>query len=184
VGLCLAFGFLPATGPDFSYEDDFENALDQINESLWTNARNNRAIALKASILRKMGDYEEAVATLNTIKENDPLDFRIRNEHYLIAKESGNAQKAEKLLASLEKEMRDFHENYLELAVGYINDGLLTEAEQALLRFEGDNPMFNYYLGYVFDKQGKNSKRLNSLKLLPENPLITFSRTGSKLLRC
>jgi tetratricopeptide (TPR) repeat protein len=150
---------------------DFENALAQINESLWTNARNNRAIALKASILRKMGDFEGAVATLNAIKENDPLDFRINNEHYLIAKESGNIQKAEKLLASLEEEMRDFDENYLELSVGYINDGLLTEAEQVLLRFKGDNPMFNYYLGNIFDKQGKKQHALEQFKTAAEKPV-------------
>jgi tetratricopeptide (TPR) repeat protein len=150
---------------------DFENALAQINESLWTNARNNRAIALKASILRKMGDFEGAVATLNAIKENDPLDFRINNEHYLIAKESGNIQKAEKLLASLEEEMRDFDENYLELSVGYINDGLLTEAEQVLLRFKGDNSMFNYYLGNIFDKQGKKQHALEQFKTAAEKPV-------------
>ena len=143
---------------------DFENALEQINESLWTNARNNRAIALKASILRKTGDFEGAIATLNTIIETDPLDFRINNEHYLVAKETGNAQKAEKLLASLEKEMRDSDENYLQLAVNYINDGLLADAEQSLLRFNGDNPMFNYYLGYVFDKQGKKQQALEQFK--------------------
>jgi tetratricopeptide (TPR) repeat protein len=143
---------------------DFGNALDQINESLWTNARNSSAIALKASVLRKMDDYEGAVATLNTIKENDPLDFRIRNEHYLVARESGNIRKAEELYALLEEKMRGFDENYLQLAAGYIKDGFLTEAEQALLRFEGANPMFNYYLGYIFDKQEKNQQALEQFK--------------------
>lgn len=150
---------------------NLENALEQINESLWTNARNNRAIALKASILRKMRNYEGAIATLNTIKENDPLDFRIRNEHYLVTKESGNTQMSEKLFASLEEEMRDFHENYLELAAGYINDGMFAEAKQVLLRFEGDNPMFNYYLGYIFDKQGKKPKALEQFKNAAGKPV-------------
>jgi tetratricopeptide (TPR) repeat protein len=75
---------------------------------------------------------------------------------------------AEKLLASLEKEMRGFHENYLELAVGYIKDGFLTEAEQALRRFEGENPMFNYYLGYVFNKQSKKQEALEQFKTAAE----------------
>ena len=40
----------------------------------------------------------------------------------------------------------------------------MTEAEQALLRFKGDNPMFNYYLGYIFDKQGKQQQALEQFK--------------------
>jgi tetratricopeptide (TPR) repeat protein len=134
---------------------DLQRALYQINESLWTNARNNRAIALKASIQRKMGDFEGALASLGSVYQADPLDFRIGNEHYLIALKSGNKKKAESLLSILTKNMRDFDQNYLELAVGYLNDGLLEEAEDVLLRFTGKYPLVNYYLGYIYDKQGK-----------------------------
>lgn len=141
-------------------EGDFNKALQQINESLWTNARNNRAIALKTSIQRRMGDIKGAIATLETISDADPLDFRLRNEYYLIAKEEGDHEKARELISLLNSEMRDYSENYLELAVGYINDGLLEEAEDALQRFQGKNPMFDYYLGYVYEKMG--SKELAS----------------------
>ena len=71
---------------------DFQKALGQINESLSTNADNNSAINLKASIQRKLGDFEGAKATLAGIIEKDPLDFRAANENYLIAKNSGNIQ--------------------------------------------------------------------------------------------
>ena len=137
-------------------KNDFRKALQQINESLWTNGRNNSAVALKASIQRKMRDFDGASATLGAIAAADPLDFRIRNEYYLIAKESGDTQKANSLLASLNKEMRDFDDNYLTLAIGYLNNGLLAEAEEALRRFRGTNPFINYYLGYIADKKGNN----------------------------
>lgn len=136
---------------------DHAKALEEIDESLSTNARNNRAIALKASILRKMGEYKGAYETLNSIREKDPLDFRIRNEYYLVANESDDQQKAREVLSALNGEMRDSHENYLELAVGYIHDGLLEEAEEVLARFNGDYPIVNYYRGYVYDKQGKDA---------------------------
>ena len=74
---------------------DFQKALDQINESLSTNAGNNSAINLKASIQRKLNDIEGAKKTLADITEKDPLDFRAANENYLIAKKSGNLKKAE-----------------------------------------------------------------------------------------
>lgn len=148
--------------------DDFDRALYQLNESLWTNARNNRAIALKASVQRRMLDFEGAIATLQTIFKDDPLDFRIMNEYYLVSGESGDDQKAENLLFSMKKEMRDFWNNYLELAVGYINDGLLAEAEEVLHRFTGNNPLLDYYLGYISDRKGNNDQALKYFKSAAE----------------
>ena len=145
-------------------KNDFKRAFQQINESLSTNARNNSAVSLKASIQRKMRDFTGATATLYAIAEVDPLDFRIRNEQYLIAKESGDNQKANRLLASLNKDMRDFDENYLPLAVGYLNNGLLDEAEEIIKRFKGDNPFFNYFLGYIQDKKGETNQALSYFK--------------------
>jgi len=145
-------------------KNDFSKALIQINESLVTNSRNNRAIALKTSILRKLGSYNQAISLLEQITDSDPLDFRLQNERYLIAKESGNHTQAESLLSNLKREMRDFDENYLELAVGYINDGLLLEAEEVLLRFNGENPMFDYYLGFISAKLDKKDKALSYYK--------------------
>ena len=150
---------------------DYRKALEEINESLWTNARNNRAITLKATILRKMGDFDGALETLDAIHEQDPLDFRIRNEYYLITSGLGEIQKAQQVLSDLKDEMRDFRENYLELAVGYINDGFLEEAEEVLKRFNGDNPVFDYYLGSVYEKQGNKEEALNYFKAAAQKPV-------------
>ncbi len=154
-----------------SAKNDFKRAINELNESLWTNGRNNSALALKASLQRRLGDFEGALATLGTIAGSDPLDFRIKNEYYLVAKESGNVQKAAGLLASLNKEMRDFDENYLELANGYINSSLFKEAEDALERFNGDNPLFDYYLGYIKDKFNDDARALNYFKTAAEKPV-------------
>jgi tetratricopeptide (TPR) repeat protein len=137
---------------------DFKKALNQINESLSTNANNNRAIALKAAIQRKLGDFKGATVTLGNVPANDPLDFRIANEVFLISKESGNVQKAETDLASLTKKLRDFDQNYLELAVGYLNDGMVNDAEDVLKRFTGKDPEVSYYLGYIQDKKGNKAE--------------------------
>ncbi len=137
---------------------DMQKALQQVNESLVTNARNNRAVALKTSLQRMMGNLDGAGQTLATVADSDPLDFRLRNEQYLIVEDLGNNQKAEDLLASLNNKMRDLDENYLNVAVGYINDGLLIEAEEVLQRFQGSNPLFDYYLGYIYEKKGNTAK--------------------------
>lgn len=145
-------------------KNDYAKAFQQINESLVTNARNNRAITLKASILRKLGSYDQAILLIEQLKNSDPLDFRLQYESYLLAKEAGQHAQAETLLLNLKKEMRDFDENYLELAVGYLNDGLLQEAEEVLLRFNGENPMFHYYLGFIYTKLDNKESALSSFK--------------------
>jgi tetratricopeptide (TPR) repeat protein len=136
---------------------DFKKALAQINESLKTNAVNNSALNLKASILRNLGDTGGAGSVLASGNAYDPLDFRAAYENYLIAKKTGNNQKSEELLASFKRKMRDFDENYLELASGYMNDGLYDEAEDVLLRYNGEDQMVNYYLGFISDKKGKKT---------------------------
>ncbi len=133
---------------------DLNKALDQVNESLKTNTGNNSAVNLKASLLRKMGDNIAAGAIIAPILESDPLDFRACNENYLLTKKEGNAEKAAKELADLNRKMRGFDQNYLELAVGYLNDGMNDEAEEVLRRFNGKNPEISYYLAYINDKKG------------------------------
>jgi tetratricopeptide (TPR) repeat protein len=137
---------------------DWDKALNQINESLSTNARNSRSISLKASIQRRMGNFEGALATLRESFASDPLDFRMANEVYLIYRESDNTIQAEKELKMLSANMRDFDQNYLELAAGYINDGMFQEAADVLKRFTGKNPEINYYLGYLHDGMGDREK--------------------------
>lgn len=146
---------------------DYSKALAQINESLSTNTRNNSAITFKAGIQRRNGDFEGAAMTLKDILQTDPLDFRAANESYLILKESGNQQKADNKLAQLNSVMRDFDQNYLELAVAYLNDGMPGEAEDILKRFNGKNPVISYYLGYISDNKGNEAEAEN------------FFRTGS-----
>ncbi|HAQ17643.1 MAG TPA: DUF5107 domain-containing protein [Prolixibacteraceae bacterium] len=137
---------------------DFQKALGQINESLSTNANNNSAINLKASIQRKLGNFEGAKATMAGIAEKDPLDFRAANENYLIANASGSETIAASIMEAITLKMRDFDQNYLELAVGYLNDGLFAESEDILRRFSGKNQMISYYLGYLQDKKGNKTE--------------------------
>jgi tetratricopeptide (TPR) repeat protein len=139
-------------------QGNFAKALAQIDESLSTNVRNTRAIGYKASLQRRLGDVKGALTTLGTLPHSDPLDLRIANEVYLIDKAMGNSAKAEKELSSLNKKMRDFDENYLELAVGYMNDGLYDEAEDVLRRFNGKDPEVNYCLGWILDRKGNKTE--------------------------
>lgn len=137
---------------------DFDKALEQLNESLATNARNNSAITLKASILRRLGDQEGAMTTLSGIVKSDPLDFRAANEMYLTTLKAGKQKESEALFNDFIRKMRDFDQNYLELAVGYINDGMADEAEDVLKRFKGRSQEISYYMGFINDRRGNKSE--------------------------
>ncbi|MBO0323632.1 DUF5107 domain-containing protein [Muricauda sp. CAU 1633] len=137
---------------------DFEKALQQINESLSSNTKNTRGIGLKASIQRRLGDFDGARATLLAVADQDPLNFRVANEFYLIGKDSGHEAEAKKALASVTEKMRGFNQNYLELAVGYLNEGMLTEAENVLTRYQGMDPIIEYYLGYIQSVRGNKDE--------------------------
>lgn len=149
---------------------DFVKALSQIDESLSTNANNNSAVALKASVQRKLGDLDGALATLKSVAGADPLDFRIGNEYMLIAKESGDQWKADTLLADLNREMRDFDDNYLQLATSYLTNGLAEDAEDVLKRFVGKNPFFDYYLGYIYAGRGNDAEAMKYFKAAAAQP--------------
>ncbi len=137
---------------------DFQKALGQINESLSTNDANNSAADLKSSILRHLGDPAKAGIAIAGITDKDPLDFRTCNENYLIAKQKGDLTKSERLLSDLKKKMRGFDQNYLELAIGYLDDGLYDEAGEVLRRYEGENQMIKYYLGFLEDRKGNKAE--------------------------
>ncbi|HLN56233.1 MAG TPA: DUF5107 domain-containing protein [Bacteroidales bacterium] len=130
-------------------KDDLGKALARVNESLSTNSENNPAINLKAAILRNLGNYDEAAATIASVIKKDPLDFRAGYENYLIEmKESSST--AENSFTDLIRKMRNFDRNYLDVAVGYLKDGFLQEAEQILKSYNGAKSQeLTYYKGYI-----------------------------------
>lgn len=158
-------------------QGDFEKALQQIEESLSTNTRNSQAASLKASIQRKLGDVSGAAATLAAILQKDPLNFRALYEIYLVSKALENVPQSEKRLAEFYEKMRDFNQNYLDLAVGYLNDGMPEEADEVLDGFTGKDPIVYYYLGFIADGQGKKdeaSKYFSEAQALSEAYCFPF----------
>lgn len=134
----------------------FDKALHQIDESLSANTKNARAIGLKASIQRNLKDFKGAKKTLANISKTDPLNFRIAYENFLLSKASGNEEKATIALSSFLQKMRNFDQNYIELAVGYLNEGMFKEAEGILNHYKGNHPIVHYYGAYIQDKYGNH----------------------------
>ncbi len=163
---------------------DFASALEQISQSLSTNALNTKALNVKAVILRKLGRTKEAEQAVSQVIAADPLDFLARNELYLAHVAPDSKGRAKKILADLELKMRGQVESYLELAVDYGKCGLWDEAVEVLLRpvqnktdFAGTYPMVHYYLGYFYGQKGNTgeaSKYFASAAQMPPDYCFPF----------
>ncbi len=133
---------------------EFTLALEHTEKSLVRNYHNYLARNLKTAILRKLNGYEAAQRFALETVEIDITDFASRNELYLISKETGHIEAAEKHLIELKKLMRGDVKNYLELSLEYAEAGMYAEAIEVLCRLSAESedsktsPMLFYYLGW------------------------------------
>ncbi len=144
---------------------DYQQALEQIDRCLSTDALNTKALNLKAVILRKLGQFKKARQVVTDILSTDPLDFWAMNEMYLAESAADAKSRAENILEDLKIKMRNEVQSYLELAVDYGNAGFLDEAVEVLLRAVeikkepvSTYPMLYYYLGFYSQQKGDKDK--------------------------
>ncbi|MHC4739500.1 MAG: DUF5107 domain-containing protein, partial [Planctomycetota bacterium] len=144
---------------------DYQQALEQIDHCLSTDALNTKALNLKAAILRKLGQFKKARQVVTEILSTDPLDFWAMNEMYLAESAAGVKGRVENILYDLKIKMRNEVQSYLELAVDYGNAGFLDEAIEVLMRAAeikkepiSTYPMLYYYLGFYSQQKAESDK--------------------------
>jgi len=140
----------------FSLQGNFTDALDAVNESILVNAMNINALSLRATLLRRLNQPESAASAAQKILNIDPINKYAANELRIISDRYGEEKAARRDEALLKHLLRDYPENYLELAVDYLNSGLRQEARQILQMAKAsgkpglsDYPTIHYYLGYL-----------------------------------
>jgi len=121
----------------------YEDALDEINRCLNNNWHNHKARALKAAILRKLGQTSEALILIDESLEYDLFNYGCRYEKYLIEQD-------EDVLAEMKTMLRCSAQNYDEVALDYCAAGLTDEARaiwQLAIEEGAATPMTYYYMG-------------------------------------
>jgi tetratricopeptide (TPR) repeat protein len=138
-----------------SRRGDYGSAIEHLRHAYSTNIRSIDIISLMVSMYRLNGEPKKALQWAETLLEMDPLNLWAVNEKFLVNNDRRTRQQ-------LEGMMRNYHENYLELAAGYGNAGLVTEAKNVLERYNqlpvksrANYPMVHYYLGYFNHLEGK-----------------------------
>ena len=125
----------------------YEEALDEIDRCLNNNWHNHKARALKAAILRKLGQTSEALILIDESLEYDLFNYGCRYEKYLLEKD-------EEVLAKMKEMLRKSAQNYDEVALDYVAAGLCDEAKaiwQIAIEEGATTPMTYFYLG-EYDK--------------------------------
>lgn len=120
-----------------------DDALDELNRCLIYNAHNQKALALKAAVLRRMGRGEEMLQLCKEALQTDLFNYGCRFEIYFETKSQNVLNELKELLQGLSK-------NYDEIALDYQAAGLYDEAKaiwELAIAESATSPMTYYYMG-------------------------------------
>ena len=139
-----------------SINDQYTDALDEIEKSLVRNWHNHKARALKSAILRKLERTTEAKSWVEDSLKTDLFNFGCLFEKYLLSKNATDLKEMHRL-------MRGEIHNYEIVALDYIAAGLYDEA--VMLLEEGakvctTTPMTYYYMALALSKAGKDNQSI------------------------
>ncbi len=128
----------------------YEEALDEIDRCLNNNWHNHKARALKAAILRKLDNKDEALVLIEESLNFDLFNYGCRFEKFLLTHDKA-------VLDEMTTMLRRSAQNYDEVALDYCAAGLYDEAcalWNIAIEEGADSPMTYYYVGWVMMRQG------------------------------
>ncbi len=133
-------------------QNNWNEALYEVEKSLIRNAHNHKARALKAGILRKLGRKKEVIAWIEESLKIDLFNFGCHFEKNLLMNTS-------EALTELQTIMNDEIHNYEVVSLDYIAAGMYKEAER-LLKVGASRcsttPMTFYYMGWALYLDGRD----------------------------
>ena len=157
-------------------QNDYEKALEMVQNSLKTNTENPLALVSKAYYLRKLGKVGEASAVLSALDIVDKLNGMGNIEKAFL---SGSFSR--QLLNEQGRYMGNISQNVLDMASAYGNMGAYDEAISILSAYlqsqEDLHPMAGYYLGYYQQKKGNIQAATTAFAkaaALPDNYCFPF----------
>ena len=139
----------------------YEDALDELDRALIYGAHNQKALALKATALRKLGRKDDAAEVCQASLKTDLFNYGCRYEQYLLTGD-------EALLTEMKRMLRKSDQNYDELALDYAAANLCEEAGAIWLMAISEgavSPMTYYYMG-----QYKEAEKTDSAYCFPNRP--------------
>ena len=140
-----------------SRKGEFELAIEHINQALIKNYHNIKARGLKAIVLRMLGRVEEARVLIYENLKIDKFDYVSYFEIYQISQKESDRD-------VLQKMIKQGINQYLELALDYMQGGFYELAIQILEMCPQKNPLVYYYKGYAQQLMGNKDGAVRSFE--------------------
>jgi tetratricopeptide (TPR) repeat protein len=125
---------------------DFAAALEQLDRSLRTNADHLKALAFKASLLRRVGRNDEAREAISATLLLDPLDFRTKAERFLLTR---NDEDLRAFVSALDGDTQTLLDVVYDLAWCGLRDDALDLLRACIGEAQRDHPMLWYTLSWL-----------------------------------
>jgi tetratricopeptide (TPR) repeat protein len=140
-----------------SNKGNYNRALEYISKAYSTNILDGRISILYSSLLRKIGDKEKALDLMIKLIETDPINFTACFEQGLIEEDHS--------MDKMHKYMQDIDNNYLDIAVNYLNAGMFDESILILSSLQNPaNPLVHYYLSWLYSRTAQSEKARQHLE--------------------
>lgn len=150
-----------------SLKGNLSESLSLVDQSLVVGGRDTKALTLKAYLLRKSGQAEEAAKQLQLAQDIDPLDYWSMSEQSLLAGNGANfLDKAEKQRGEGIIRVQELLEISLEYAHVAAYEEAIRLLDRALQIGEPytSSPLIYYYNGYYNFLSGKKEAALTKWK--------------------
>ena len=126
---------------------EFHAALAHLSNSLLGNAGHERALNLRSSIYRHLGNMEESRRVAKANVAADPLDLWARIE------ESFHEDNLETIRGMFGCKP----ENYVDIVINYAEAGMYEDALRVIDLAQSDYPLLHYYRGYCLHMLGHDA---------------------------
>ncbi|GAE28775.1 tetratricopeptide repeat protein [Alkalihalobacillus hemicellulosilyticus] len=138
----------------------YEEALELIDRSLSRNVYHMKARMLKAALLRKTGQLNQALHECRQSLQLDAMDFGAYFEQVFILEEQREQEEARSLWNTIVELMRAEPRSFLYTANDYMECGLYEEAKKILARIVNfsNEPMIPYTLAYISKRTGQTEE--------------------------
>lgn len=148
----MAFYFLATIA---ARKGEYPAALEFVEKGLVKNSHNIKARGLKAQILRKLGRTDAAKAWIRENLQVDSFDYVSAYEETLLEAEEERGSKQ----AELKEKMRNFHQNFIQAAIDYMESGAYEEALGILNLCDAVWPMLDYFRAACLYRMGREEAR-------------------------
>lgn len=134
---------------------NWDAALENVEQSLLRNCHNHKARQLKASLLRKKGNTDEALTWVKASLEIDRFNVGCLFEQYLLTHDEGLKKK---IISLLQGNPHSYLEYAFDFAAAGLYEEAITQLEWAAENAAGTYPMTVYALGYFLFLAGNEEE--------------------------